>query len=789
MRSLAEMIIRLKNNEERGIYFINDERDYSFLSYKKLFDRFLVKLYGMQKEGIKKGDCIFLLAENNQDMVEMFWACILGGIIPIPMAQYTNIEQIRKVIHIFTFLNECHIYTSEKYLNFFCNELITNQLEDFVMTIKKKVITKEFFDNVELKEAVIDPGIDDEIAFIQFSSGSTGEPKGVMISHNNLIANIDDILVRSKIKSEDIPLSWLPLNHNLGMIGFHLTPICKGLSLALMETSLFFRQPKVWMDACTKLKVTETSSPNFGYSYFLSKVSKDDVYDWDLSNLRIIYNGAEPINLEVVNTFCDFMERYNLNRKTMYLVYGMAEATLGITFPQPMEGIISLSVDRKYLSHGDHIRIINDDNLDAIKLGSCGTPLDKIQLKILNDNEEVADGIIGDIVLRGESITKGYYKNNEKTKEIFNSEGWMLTGDIGFVFEKNVFIVGRKKDMIIVNGVNYFSFDIERICEELELPFKTKFIACAVRDRNSNDEKVAIFVIYKGGMNEFVKVAVAIKNEVLIKMGIPVSYVIPTEDIHKTASGKIQRFVYANEFNSGKFDSIVKQLDGLLGTECDNTECDKEEKSLNDKIIGQVINIITEETQMEEIDLDKNLYEYGVNSIVLMNIYSRIEELIPGRINIYDMYTYSTINKLLKHILSNDEKHILKIDEDILDNLVVRATKLMVSLDSILYSTIAYVYMYTINMENISIIVQYGNGLYKTIEINSNNIKSVEELYVDFYNKINQIDKVKSIEIDGFNAIISTDYKKMELKIKSLPNEIIDRIINGIQKALSFELK
>ena len=113
----------------------------------------------------------------------------------------------------------------------------------------------------------------------------------------------------------------------------------------------------------------------------------------------------------------------------------------------------------------------------------------------------------------------------------------------------------------------------------------------------------------------------------------------------------------------------------------------------------------------------------------------------------------------------------------------------MVSLDSILYSTIAYVYMYTINMENISIIVQYGNGLYKTIEINSNNIKSVEELYVDFYNKINQIDKVKSIEIDGFNAIISTDYKKMELKIKSLPNEIIDRIINGIQKALSFELK
>lgn len=780
MRSLAEMFIVLQDNDTRGIYFFDEENVYNRITYKNLYKRCLNKLFLLQKKGLNKGHFLILLPERNQDMIEMFWAGILGGIIPIPMTQYANIEQMKKVVHVFELLGECNIYTSEGYSKVFADELSKNKLSDRLEKIKEKIITKEFLEINTENEGTINPGSGDETAFIQFSSGSTGVAKGVVVSHKNIISNVEDILIRSQIRDDDFSLSWLPLSHNLGMIGFHLTPLCKGLDFVLMDTMLFLRQPELWMDACTKFRITETSSPNFGYAHFMSKVSKDKEYKWDLSNLRIIYNGAEPINIDSIENFYNIMEQYNLNRTSMYLVYGMAEATLGITFPQPLTGTKYLSVDRNQLSPGECVKLIDENEPEAIKLGSCGTPLDKVQLKIINEkNEQVSQGVVGDIIIRGDNITCGYYKNKEKTEELFNSEGWLITGDMGFLYEGNVYVVGRKKDIIIINGVNYYSFDIERICEEIEFPFQTKFIAAAVRDPDSNDEKLAVFVLYKGDIKSFMKIEAVIRNEILTKLGIQVSYVIPTEEVYKTTSGKIQRFMYVKEFDSGKYNDVLKQL-----AKYSDIQTSEGKKTENNKfIVDKIIKIIKDETKIEEIDVDKNLSEYGINSISLMNIYSEINNLLPDKINISDLYTYSTINKLLEHICDDsDERQIISFDQERLENFMDKAPELNVSTDSVLFSALIYVYMYTIKKKKMDVNVCYRNGLYDKVEIDTVNISNPEELYIMFSDKLTSGKRIESIEMDGFNMKISQDYKMMEVKIKNLSTVEKNSLITNIKK-------
>ena len=647
MTSIAELLLRLKEEDQKGVYFFEAENKYGFMPYKELYITCLEKLRVIQEMGIKKGDKVIFQINDNKNFIILFWSCILGGIIPVPLTLGTNSEQINKLIHVFRLLKNSKVFMDNDHKKLLIKEFSKKSFSDEDYLVLKNTIVIEDMKTNQKEEGIVDYGSGDDIAFIQFSSGSTDMAKGVMLSHNNLIVNIEDIVEKGNILESDFTLGWLPLTHDMGMIGFHLTPIYRGINFLLMKTLLFLRKPELWITACSKFKVTQTSSPNFGYKYFLDKV-KGDEWEWDLSNLKSIFNGAEPIDVDLALKFIKKLKKYGLRESSMYTVYGMAEACLGVTFPVVGEKMRYLNLDRKKLNVGEPISILDKEETNGIKFSNNGTPLARIQIKILDDDgTDLGQDKVGNIYIKGKNITRGYYENEEYTNKNITEEGWLNTGDIGFINEDCIYITGRKKEVIILNGYNYYAHDIERICENMNISRKAQFVAAAVYEEGNNEEKLAIFVKYSGSVESFKELSDRIKQELYSNTGIIADYVIPVKTIYKTTSGKVKRYQYTIEFLQGKYNHIIQKLNNTER----KTQLNKRNVKDNERRITQVIEMIKEELNIEKLDLDENLVNLGIDSLKLMKIQDRINKVVPNELTFSDFYSMSSVRNLsLIHI-------------------------------------------------------------------------------------------------------------------------------------------
>jgi acyl-CoA synthetase (AMP-forming)/AMP-acid ligase II len=293
----------------------------------------------------------------------------------------------------------------------------------------------------------------ESIAFIQFSSGSTGNPKGVTLTHGNILTNMDAIITGVNAVEEDSTLSWMPLTHDMGLIGFHLTPLAAGINQCLMPTEMFIRCPALWLDKADEHRATMLSSPNFGLGYLLSNLKENEEKKWDLSNVRILFNGAEPVSGEVCNKFLDALEPYGLKRNVMFPVYGLAEACLAVTFPPVEEEAVAVTVDRRSLITGSTvIEFDNRDNTESMTLTDLGYPVKGCSVRICDEeNLVLPDNVVGHVQIYGDNVTKGYYNDEEATNEIVKGGGWLDTGDLGFFRNGRLIVAGRAKDVIFVN--------------------------------------------------------------------------------------------------------------------------------------------------------------------------------------------------------------------------------------------------------------------------------------------------------------------------------------------------
>lgn len=667
--TLTELFMDKDKEKERGITFVISKTEEVYCSFHDIYRKSLKILGYLQSEGMKSKDKLVFQLDSNYDFIHVFWACVLGGIIPVPIVAEEKDEYRRKLFNVLQMLENGYLIGQQESLPKLA-EFAINENYDYNLAKERFIDSEQALSNTIEGEVCI-PKPEDE-AFIQFSSGSTGLPKGVVLTHTNLMMNIDAIIAGVHLNREDTIVSWMPLTHDMGLIGCHLAMSAANVAQCTMNTMLFVVKPTLWLDKVTQHKATILASPNFGLKYGLLALERNrNKSEYDFSAVRIIFNGAEPISVKVCDEFMSRMADYGLNESTMFPVYGMAEATLAIAFPKLNEGKFNrIVIHRKSLNIGEKIIYLEDENDSvATTVVDEGYAVKHCEIRICDqDNRVLEQDTLGIIHIRGGSVSDHYYANQEATDKSRTEDGWFITGDLGFLCKDRLVVIGRTQEMVIVNGQNYFSNDLERIASEVKKVGTNKVAICSTIDPDTQLEKLLAFVVHKGDASKFVPIIVSLREHFAKSVGVRLDYIIPVLQIPKTSSGKLMRFALKEKFEEGAYDEVIEECHALLGvkqTESSAGEPGQEgsneaiqtHKSAQVQDIGLSILSICHEVSPElQIGLHDNFFQYGINSLSLHQITSRLDEQYPNRITIEDFFTYSTVHRLAKHICGIGEE-------------------------------------------------------------------------------------------------------------------------------------
>ena len=653
-KTLTELVISRKSEEEKGINFILGSDEEIYVSYKELYYRALEFLHHLQKSGYKQGDEVIFQIEDNQRFVYSFWACILGGMIPVPVTTGTNDEHRLKLFKIWNVLNNPQIIASSDFIAKLEQFAGKNNLNGQMELILKRVVYAEEIsggrtEEIEKYVNIYYPQPED-MAFIQFSSGSTGEPKGVIITHSNVFTNLNSVIKWARISQEDVSLNWMPLTHDMGLIGTHIKDMIADINQYNIQTQLFVRQPSLWMQKASQHKVTLLYSPNFGYKHFLKFYNPEDKRDWELSRVRLIYNGAEPISMELCNEFLDKMAVYGLKRNAMHPVYGLAEGTIAVTFPVPGEEFTFHILNRNHLRLGEKVKDTFKEDKNSVTFIDVGYPIYNCFVCICDDeNKDLGEDRIGYIRIRGGNVTSGYYNNRAATVQAISTDGWLNTGDLGFMRNGRLVITGRAKDVIFVSGQNYYSHDIERIAESVDGAELGKIASAGVFNEKLGYDELVLFVLFKQKPENFVATAVNLKRAVSEKLGIEVSQVIPVKSIPKTTSGKVQRYKLREAYTNGEYDMLVRQLRMLMDRDFSSRELIPPCNPVQEKLLEIWAGLL----DMKNISIRDNFFALGGDSLKITQLLSRIRDTFHIQLEQADFFENPDIEKLSEIIEIN----------------------------------------------------------------------------------------------------------------------------------------
>ncbi|MFG1420391.1 amino acid adenylation domain-containing protein [Roseixanthobacter liquoris] len=641
-----------------GITYFGASRGSSFLSYAGLRTRALRWLHRLGEAGVRPGDEVLIATDDTELFTALFWACILGRIIAVPVSTPTGDEGALKIGHIWGVLHRPWLVGDARVAGRV--RAVADQLDPgsaaALATIEARTLVADSaqIEGPEAAQAEVGP---DDIAFVQFSSGSTGAPKGVMVTHANLVTNCAAIL-----GAIDHPggrprfVSWMPLTHDFGIIWFHILPTIFGLDHGLIPTKLFVRNPLVWMQAASDLKANVTGGPNFSYRHFLKYFEPDAPRDWDLSNLRVIANGAEPIACALGEEFSRALAPFQLPQTALTPAYGLAEGTLVVSMAPPDEAMCSVVVDRAQVSPGLPVREIDgtEAGVSPVDFADIGRPIADVAVRIAaEDGAELPQGVVGRIQIRGGSVTRGYYNNDAATRAAFTADGWLDTGDLGFLRNHRLIVTGRRKDVIILNGANFYPQDIERVASAVEGLDLNMVVACAIgRDITGDDrEHVALFVLHRRDSASFAPIAAGVRDAVLREIGIPVDYVLPVARIPKTTSGKVQRYQLVQRFVAGEFREVRADLEAREAADAAALAAAfaaGEEAPFAAQLRALAQRIV----EGGEIALDRPLMESGFTSLRLVEFARRLTLALGLRVQVTFLFEHATLAAIAAALLA-----------------------------------------------------------------------------------------------------------------------------------------
>ena len=530
------------------------------MTYAQLADAARKVAAALIARDVVPGDRIALMLPTSLDFFASFFGILYAGAIPVPIYPPARLSQLEE-----------HMYRQAGILrNAEARILITvPQALRLASFLRSQVPSLSAIESAEALTA--QPGScelpfitsGEATAFIQYTSGSTGDPKGVVLSHANLLANIRAIGAAVNATSADVFVSWLPLYHDFGLIGAWLGSLYFAASFYVMSPLSFLRRPESWLWAIHHYRATLSAAPNFAYELCFTNIDPADIEGLDLSSLRMVANGAEPVSAQTLRRFTQTFERYGFKAGAMAPAYGLAENTLGLTLPPLGRPPLIDRVDRDALGRRGIAEPARADDVQALEFVSSGRPLPDHDVRIVDEvGRELADRCEGRLVFRGPSATSGYFQNAAKTRELFR-DGWLDTGDQGYMADGEVFVTGRIKDIIIRAGRHIYPQEIEDAVGDIPGMIKHGVAVFGTSDPSSGTERTVVVAetseddpARRAGL---VSRAREVATDIL---GAPPEQVVlaPPQTVPKTSSGKIRRSAARDLYVNGEIGRAQRSL-------------------------------------------------------------------------------------------------------------------------------------------------------------------------------------------------------------------------------------
>ncbi|HEU4624117.1 MAG TPA: 1-acylglycerol-3-phosphate O-acyltransferase [Steroidobacteraceae bacterium] len=507
---------------------------------------------GLARRGIEPGEAVAIMLPTGRDFFAAFYGVLYAHAVPVPLyppARRSQIEShLRRLAGILT---SCE---ARMLLTFEGARRPAQLLRSLSTKLESLATVAEVSTGERLREV---PAIDaSETAFIQYTSGSTGQPKGVVLAHANLLANLNAMQRATGITAADTFVSWLPLYHDMGLIGACFGALVFGFPLVLMSPFTFLWHPVRWLRAIDRHCATITAAPNFAYEMCIGKVSDADLRDLDLSSLRMAFNGAEPVSPHTLERFAERFRPCGFRRSALMPVYGLAEAALGVTFPPVGRGPLIDRIERETFLRTGIARPTDRPEPAALPVVSCGKPIPGHAVRIVDaDRRPLPERTRGRIEFQGPSATSGYFNAPAETARLFDGQ-WLDTGDLGYLADGELYVTGRAKDIIIRGGHNIHPQELEEAIGQLPEVRKGGVVVFPATDRRSATERVVALVETRSPPAPSARdELIARINRLAIDLiGLPIDQVVlvPPRTVLKTSSGKIRRAGCREAYEEGK---------------------------------------------------------------------------------------------------------------------------------------------------------------------------------------------------------------------------------------------
>jgi|HubBroStandDraft_1064217.scaffolds.fasta_scaffold02150_8 thioester reductase-like protein len=512
--------------------------------------------------GFVAQDRVLLAYPPGLEMICAFFACVRAGLIPVPVYPPSSRgfqAALYKMVHIAKDCQASGILTSKDYLGSLKTNLARSGVSasgvdvDYISGLRW-VVTEDFVDTV----SDVIPNGGSNILFLQYTSGSTRDPKGVMVTHENILHNCPLVIDHPA----PVVVSWLPQYHDMGLIGCYLYPALTGGTTYGFSPTDFIQRPTLWFDAIKTYGASASAAPNFAYDYCLraGRLSKESLETFDLSSLRLLMVAAEPVKPDTYTRFLQAFQRFGLRSESFFVAYGLAENTLAVS----LGGRNIISVNKKAIALGKARLTTEVSEIGAAtQIVSCGTPLPGLTVKIVDPEKHVAlpPGRIGEIWIAGGSKCLGCWNNPELTLKLFHArlvdgspsdDGYLRTGDMGFFHDGELFVCGRIKDMIILRGQNYYPQDIEAVVEKASGLIRNN---CVVAFQINEESEPALGIVAEvknpKALPDALKIAAAVRNYLNVEVAL-ISFIAPRA-IPRTSSGKIMRHKTKHMWLQGQF--------------------------------------------------------------------------------------------------------------------------------------------------------------------------------------------------------------------------------------------
>jgi len=546
-RTLTEALeYHVEKQPDRLTVFLYEERKETPITYRALWDGALGYAARLAQAGLQPGQMVAIMLPTCKEYLYSFYGVLLAGGVPVPLyppARLTTIED-HMTRHV---------------------GILKSAGAVIMITIPEaKALAWLLRAQVETMRAVLMPadleggatgfvphaGKSGDIGFLQYTSGSTGNPKGVVLSNENLLVNVQAMGTAVSATQADVFVSWLPLYHDMGLIGGCFASMFLGFPVVLMSPLAFLSRPSSWMRAIHRHRGTISGGPNFSYELCLRRIPEEEMQGIDLSSWRFAFNGAEPVSPETITAFSEKFAKWKFRKTSLSPVYGLAECTVGVSFTTPGEPWRMDIVDREVFSRTGEAVLTDPQNPAAMKIVGCGQVVKDHDLRVVDAaGLELPERQEGLLQFRGPSATSGYYRNPEATKSLFDGD-WVNTGDRAYLKEGMVYITGREKDIIIRGGRNISPYELEQAVGDLAGVRRGCIAVFGSKDPMTGTERVVVLAEMRDtdpSRHDDLKRMI---NELAVSLiGAPADDIVlaPPATVPKTSSGKIRR-VAAREF-------------------------------------------------------------------------------------------------------------------------------------------------------------------------------------------------------------------------------------------------